>query len=286
MTKFLVGLRSTPVMHEAGRAAVTGIGLEDMDSVIRRMDVDQGVPPSGRFKGGTSEAGRVLRRFIKELLDGYSQHRNRPETDYVSYMGMYLHFGQISPVYLALEIMKAGDKPVSDREDFLEELVVRRELACNFVNFTPDYDRMGCLPRWALATLKEHANDPREYIYSSRQLDAARTHDPYWNAAMLEMKHTGYMHNYMRMYWGKKILEWSPSPEAAWRRAIRLNNKYFIDGRDPNSYAGVAWVFGMHDRAWSERDVYGKIRYMSAGGLERKADAKAYVEKVERMIRR
>jgi deoxyribodipyrimidine photo-lyase len=154
----------------------------------------------------------------------------------------------------------------------------------NFVWFTPDYDRFSCLPDWAKLTLKNHAKDKREYLYSREQLELAQTHDPYWNAAMTEMRVTGFMHNYMRMYWGKKVLEWSRSPEEAFETLLAINNKYFLDGRDPNSYAGVAWVFGKHDTAWAERPIFGKTRYMNAAGLKRKCDIEAYVEKVKRFV--
>jgi len=166
----------------------------------------------------------------------------------------------------------------------LEELIVRRELAANFVYYHRDYDNFDCLPEWAKQTLKDHRKDRRLYIYTRRQLEDAKTHDPYWNAAMQEMKYTGFMHNYMRMYWGKKILEWSSSPERAFRNTLAINNKYFLDGRDPNSYAGVAWIFGMHDRAWPERSIYGKVRCMMASGLERKCDIRGYVSKVQGYI--
>jgi len=155
----------------------------------------------------------------------------------------------------------------------------------NFVFYEPGYDRYSALPEWAKKTLAEHRADRRDPLYTRAQLEAADTHDPYWNAAMREMKGTGYLHNYMRMYWGKKILEWTETPEAAFETTLRLNNKYFLDGRDANSFANVAWVFGQHDRGWAERAVYGKVRYMSAGGLERKADPKAYVAKVDALIR-
>ena len=166
------------------------------------------------------------------------------------------------------------------REAFIEELIVRRELAMNFVYYTPEYDNYRCLPDWAKKTLSEHKKDKRDHTYTRRQLEDARTHDEYWNAAMREMKSTGFMHNYMRMYWGKKILEWSNTPEHAYKTTLAINNKYFLDGRDANSYTGVAWVFGVHDRAWFERPIFGKIRYMAASGLERKCDIQAYVEKV------
>jgi deoxyribodipyrimidine photo-lyase len=184
-------------------------------------------------------------------------------------------------VWLALRVREAVAESNENRDAFIEELVVRRELAINFCEFEPDYDSYTCLPEWAKTTLAEHRDDNRPYRYTRAQLEAAETHDPYWNAAMREMVHTGYMHNYMRMYWGKKILEWTNKPEYAFRTALYLNNKYLLDGRDPNSYAGVAWVFGNHDRGWREREVFGKVRYMNAAGLERKCDIEAYVEKVQ-----
>ena len=154
----------------------------------------------------------------------------------------------------------------------------------NWVEFTENYDRYQALPAWARASLDQHRLDRRLQIYSRTQLENARTHDPYWNAAMREMRVTGYMHNHMRMYWGKKILEWSRTPEAAFKTALFLNNKFFVDGRDPNSFANVAWVFGLHDRPWPERPIFGKVRYMNAAGLERKCNIRAYVDKVERRI--
>jgi deoxyribodipyrimidine photo-lyase len=233
------------------------------------------------FKGGATEAQRRLKKFIAESLSVYSAHSNQPQTDDISRLSPYLHFGQISPLYIALEVLKSG-APQAAKDAFIEQLIVRRELAMNFVWFTPDYDRFSCLPDWAQQTLRNHAQDRRETHYSREQLEQAQTHDPYWNAAMSEMRKTGFMHNYMRMYWGKKVLEWSPSPEAAFETLLALNNKYFIDGRDPNSYAGVAWVFGKHDTAWAERSIFGKVRYMNAAGLKRKCDIAAYVEKVRR----
>jgi len=150
----------------------------------------------------------------------------------------------------------------------------------NFVHFNKAYDTYAALPTWARATLDKHREDPRPYVYSLANLENAETHDPYWNAAQQEMVRTGKMHNYMRMYWGKKILEWTANPEEAWQTALYLNNKYELDGRDPNSYAGVAWCFGKHDRPWAERPVFGMVRYMNAKGLERKFNMKRYVERV------
>jgi deoxyribodipyrimidine photo-lyase len=274
-----------PVIHDSRELDLAGEDLQDIESILTKLDLDRSVPSVSRFfKGGTSEARRRLKQFIDEKLDYYEENRNQPQTDYTSVMSPYLHFGQISPLYLALEIDKAETGSKDDRNSYLEELVVRRELAINFVNYTDDYDSFSNLPEWARITLGEHESDAREFIYTFEQLEQAKTHDIYWNAAMLEMVHTGYMHNYMRMYWGKKVLEWTESPQEAYDTLLKLNNKYFLDGRDPNSYAGVAWIFGKHDRAWFERSIFGKVRYMAASGLERKCDIKGYVEKINKLI--
>ena len=189
-------------------------------------------------------------------------------------------------MWALLEVAGSRYGSKEDRDSFLEELLVRRELAMNFCEFEEDYDSFDMLPDWALTTLDEHRDDPREHLYAEEELERAETHDPYWNAAMREMRYTGYMHNYMRMYWGKQILAWTESPEEAYRITLHLNNKYFLDGRDPNSYANVGWIFGLHDRAWTERDVFGKVRILTRGGLERKTDPDAYVEKVDALVER
>ncbi|MCU0591287.1 MAG: deoxyribodipyrimidine photo-lyase [Desulfobacterales bacterium] len=257
-----------------------GMPIDDPDAVLRSLAIDRSVAPvSGRFRGGTSEAKRRFSDFLKKRLVRYDQNHNQPQTDDVSHMSPYLHFGQISPLYLALEAARAS-APQAARDAFLEEMIVRRELACNFTHFTADYDSYACIPAWAKQSLAEHRRDRRGYLYLPSQLENAETHDPYWNAAMREMVCTGFMHNYMRMYWGKKILEWSRDPEEGFATTLALNNKYFLDGRDPNSYAGVAWVYGVHDRAWPSRAIYGKVRSMMASGLERKCDIQAYVRKV------
>ena len=262
----------------------SGRSLDDIEAVTDQLDLDRSVGPvSDLYPGGVSEAEDILDDFLAEHLDGYDENRNQIHSHAVSHMSKYLHYGQISPVWLAQQVRRA-EGPESDIESYLEELVVRRELTMNHVHFRPDtYDSYTCLPEWARESLAEHADDEREYVYSLDELKRGTTHDPYWNAAMKEMRETGYMHNYMRMYWGKKILEWSPDPKTAYDRTLRLNNRYFLDGRDPNSFANVAWVFGLHDRGWKERPVYGKVRYMSQGGLDRKADPDAYVEKVDRL---
>jgi len=261
-----------------------GLDLDDLDTLLSGMPLDRGLLTVARFfRGGPGVAKKRLRRFVKERLQRYASHSNQPQTDDISRLGPYLHFGQISPVFAALEVLNAGGIAPENRDAFLEELIVRRELAINFVWYTRNYDEFGCLPEWARKTLREHAGDPRPHVYDRATLDAAQSHDPYWNAAMQEMRLTGFMHNYMRMYWGKKILEWSTTPAEAYETLIALNNRYFLDGRDPNSYAGAGWIFGLHDRAWAERAIFGKIRYMAASGLERKCDIQAYVQKVDRL---
>ena len=281
---FLVPCPRHRPRHDSVGIDAAGLDLADIDAILDDLDIDRSVPAvSSLFKGGSGEAERRLRRFIDAHLDRYAGNRNQPQTDDISRMSPYLHFGQISPVVVALEITEAAAGSRADRDAYLEELIVRRELAINFVHYTPDYDRYSCLPAWAKKTLQEHAADRRATVYDLPALEAAETHDPYWNAAMREMRETGFMHNHMRMYWGKKILEWSATPEKAFEITLALNNKYFLDGRDPNSFAGVGWVFGLHDRAWFEREIFGKVRYLAASGLERKCDIRAYVAKVDRL---
>ena len=260
------------------------VDLSDLEGVLGSLQLDRSVAPVGRFQGGTAEARRRLQQFLAARLDGYADARSEPAAFQCSLLSPYLHFGQISPVEIALAVRDVKQAADADRRAYLEELIVRRELAANFVEFESRYDDYACLPGWARATLDAHRADRRPHIYTREQLESAHTHDRYWNAAMREMRDTGFMHNYMRMYWAKKILEWSSDPAAAFRTVLHLNNKYFLDGRDANSYANVAWVFGMHDRPWPERPVFGKVRYMNAKGLERKFDMAAYLRAVDALI--
>lgn len=286
LDRCIADLPETPLRRPSLSLDTRGIALDDISRALDPLPLDRAVGAVSRFyRGGTTEAERLFLDFSESRLRHYVKNRNQPQTDDVSHMSMYLHFGQISPVYLAWKLTGADPELNEQKAAYLEELIVRRELAMNFVHHNPDYDSFGCLPNWALETLRDHEKDPREHLYTRDQLENARTHDPYWNAAMLEMKHSGYMHNAMRMYWGKKILEWSETPEKAFRTALELNNRYFLDGRDPSSYAGVAWVFGLHDRPWKERPIFGKVRIMLASGLERKCDIQSYVEKAARLVR-
>ncbi len=280
---YLVELPPTRLRRTDPSLGDDGIDLHDLDHVLARLDLDRTVPSvESLFRGGSATARGRLEEFLRNGFDVYAATRNQPQTANVSHLAMHLHFGQLSPVLIALAVR--GARPGADRDAFLEELIVRRELAHNFVAFTADYDCYEAIPGWARRTLEMHARDERPHVYTREEFEAAQTHDVYWNAAMREMRHTGYLHNYMRMYWGKKILEWSAAPDEAYRTAIELNNRYLLDGRDANSYAGVGWIFGLHDRPWPERAVFGTVRSMTAAGLRRKADPDAYVERVERTI--
>ena len=280
LERYLVPLRHTKPRKDSLSLKFSAFDVDDIDKALSKLDIDRSVPKSDYFHGGTSEAKKYLRDFLRNKLERFVELRNDPTTDYISHMSPYLHFGQISPLYIALKVKK---KSGPGADTYLEELIVRRELSHNFVYYNNYYDKFACLPPWAANTLTFHRRDTRQYAYSVEQFERAETHDPYWNAAQREMVVTGRMHGYMRMYWGKKILEWSKNPRTAFRTALYLNNKYELDGRDPNGFAGVAWCFGKHDRAWSERPVFGKVRYMNAAGLKRKFNVDAYVEKTRQL---
>jgi deoxyribodipyrimidine photo-lyase len=282
---YLKDLAPRTVSHPSLSAAIEGIELDNVHTVLGQLKVDRSISGvSHFFKGGTSQAKDRFKDFMDNRFHRYVAHRNQPKTADVSFMSPYLHFGQISPLYLALQLNTCDERLQTARDSYIEELIIRRELAMNFVYFNPRYDGLGCLPDWAQKTLTKHSKDARGFRYSKSELENSQTHDEYWNAAMQEMKISGFMHNYMRMYWGKKILEWSETPEKAYETILAINNAYFLDGRDPNSYAGIGWIFGLHDRAWFERDVFGKVRYMAASGLERKCDIKGYVKKINAML--
>ncbi len=256
-------------------------GLAHVTPHVRLWDelpVDRAVLPAPGWRGGRRAGVARLGQFIRKRLTGYSTARNRPEADGTSGLSPYLHFGQLGPREVALAA-RAADAPLEDRQAFIEQLVIRRELAVNFVRYNAAYDRVESAARWARETLDRHRADPRDWVYTERQLEQAETHDPLWNAAERQMVESGWMHGYLRMYWAKKILEWSQSPEAAMAAAIALNDRYQLDGRDPNGYAGIAWaVAGKHDRAWGPvRPIYGTIRYMSLASTSRKFDSRAYI---------
>jgi deoxyribodipyrimidine photo-lyase len=250
-------------------------------ALLDALPLDRTTQPVKTRKGGTAEGLKHLQQFIRQGLSRYATDRNFPHIAGTSRLSAYLHFGQISPVTIAAAAQMA-DAPQTAKDAFLEELIVRRELAINFVARNPHYDSLAGCHEWARKTLAESADDPRPVLYSETQLENAATHDDLWNAAQMEMVKSGYMHGYLRMYWAKKILEWTPTPDEAFAVAVRLNDRYFIDGRDPNGYTGISWAIGAkHDRPWApRRRIFGMIRYMSYDGCKRKFDIQAYIRKV------
>ncbi|MHC5083621.1 MAG: deoxyribodipyrimidine photo-lyase [Planctomycetota bacterium] len=285
LEKKLIPIKHTNPKQSSLNLKLKSLDITDADAVLKKLNLDRSVSPSPVFTGGTSVAKKRLKRFVTNKLNDYPYRQNDPNADCQSHLSPYLHFGQISPLYIALQITKSNATQAA-KDAFLEQLIVRRELAYNFVYYNNRYDDFDALPHWCLRTLNYHKKDKRDYTYTLDRFENAQTHDPYWNAAQNEMQITGKMHNYMRMYWGKKILEWTKSPKDAFYFALYLNNKYELDGRDPNGFAGVAWCFGKHDRPWTERPVFGKVRYMNAAGLKRKFDIDAYVETIERLERK
>jgi len=279
---FVEGLSTTSLDHALADAPPSDVDLGDVDAVLQQLGCDPtqvGDDPHVFLRGGTSQARSRLRHFIHDSLTGYADRRPDPLHSKVSHLSPYLHLGQVSPVAVLVEVRAAG-APEADVDAFTEELVVRRELAANYVRYEPDYDAYHALPDWARVTLDEHRHDEREYRYSATELEGGRTHDQAWNAAMAELRATGYLHNHLRMYWGKQVLRWASSPEHAFRTVLELNDRYSLDGRDPSSFANVAWVFGLHDQAFAERSVTGKTRPMTRSGLERKFDVPAWLADV------
>lgn len=251
----------------------------DWKKAVKTLNADHSVPETDWIVPGEKAALKALKYFIESKLPHYADLRNDPVKDGQSNLSPYLHFGQLSAQKAALEADNA-ECPAKSKKAFLEELIVRRELSDNFCYYNDHYDSFAGFPEWAQKTLNAHRKDRREYIYSLKKFENAQTHDALWNAAQIEMVKRGKMHGYMRMYWAKKILEWSSSPEKALETAICLNDKYELDGRDPNGYTGIAWsIGGVHDRAWNERRIFGKIRYMSYNGCKGKFDVRAYINK-------
>jgi len=275
---FLVPLKEHKPITDSLSLDFDSFDIEDVEKTISKLRIDRSVKRVNAFHGGTQEGKSHLEMFLESKLDRFPELRNDPTLDYLSHMSPYLHFGQISPLYIALKVSKTRSLGV---EAFLEELIIRRELSMNFVFYNEKYDSLESIPDWAKKTLRTHQRDRHPYLYSPKELENAGTHDPYWNAAQKEMVIRGKMHGYMRMYWGKKILEWSKTPEEAFKIALYLNNKYELDGRDPNGFTGVAWCFGKHDRPWGERAIFGNVRYMNDKGLKRKFDADKYVKMME-----
>jgi deoxyribodipyrimidine photo-lyase len=273
--RFLAPLRRRRVRVRSLGLARGSLDPGDIEGTLALLRLPGRVAGS-RERGGTGAAKRRLTRFLKHGLDCFADGRNDPTRDCCSRLSAYLHFGQVSPVQVARAALRHGGPGVGA---FIEELVVRRELAINFCHYNDRYDRYDCLPGWARRTLEKHADDAREPAYSERDLAAGRTADRYWNACQRVLVREGRIPGYLRMYWGTKVIEWTPDPERAFRLLLRLNNRYELDGRDPNGFAGVAWCLGKHDRPWGERPVFGTVRWMSAAGLERKFDIGGWADR-------
>lgn len=257
----------------------------DWKSAMRSIEAKAGLPRIKWLAAGEAAAEKALRAFISHRLDGYAKLRNDPSIYGQSDLSPYIHFGQISAQRIAMEILQS-DCDESSKADFLEELITRKELSDNFCHNESEYDNPKCVTGWAKITLNAHANDPRDYLYEIDDIESAQTHDELWNAAQKEMLYRGKMHGYMRMYWAKKIFEWTDSLQTAWSMAVYLNDRYELDGRDPNGYAQIAWCLGgVHDRAWGEREIFGKVRYMSRASMNRKFNTREYIERVEELER-
>ncbi len=256
----------------------TGIHAGQEYPFSRNRDCMDTVTPLSA--GGETAADQYLSAFLTGTIDRYDAAHTDPTARATSYMSAYVHFGHISPLEIALRVM---EHPGPGTNTFLEQLIVRRELSHNFVWYNSRYDRYEGLPEWTRKTLEKHRSDTREYTYNLADFEHCRTHDMAWNAMQLTMIRTGYLHGYLRMYWGKKILEWTETPEEAYHIALSLNNRYELDGRDPNGFCGVAWCFGKHDRPWKERPVFGTIRYMNETGLRRKFRLDGWVDRIYEM---
>lgn len=256
----------------------------EIEKIIHRLKIDKTVPEVNNILPGEKNALKTLKKFLREKIEQYPDGRNNPNFDNLSNLSPYLHFGQISAQRTALEVLGC-DCSKKAKDVFLEELIVRRELSDNFCYYEDNYDNFYGFPEWAQETLNKHKKDKRVYLYTLEDFEKGNTHDKLWNSAQMEMVLKGKMHGYLRMYWAKKILEWSESPEMAIKTAIYLNDKYELDGRDPNGYTGIAWsIGGVHDRPWQERDIFGKIRYMSYNGCQRKFDIEKYIKNIQALL--
>ena len=263
----------------------TSVTDSTVQSLTAACEIDQAVKPSLSFTGGRLAAEKHLHSFLQSRLRRYAGEKNSPGNHATSDLSPYLHFGQISALEVALAAEGYAEEHKLIVTEFLEELIVRRELAFNFVLYCDNYDSLDALPEWVQITMRKHANDRREFLYAPEQFEWARTHDALWNACQKEMLLRGKIHGYYRMYWGKKIMEWSPSLKQAHQTMLHIHDRYALDGRDPNTYTSILWCFGLHDRPWGERPIFGTIRYMGFDGMKRKTDVPGYIREIEYMER-
>lgn len=255
----------------------------DFDITDDWKELDRSVEPVTSFRGGTEEGLRLVKRFAEDKVRHYPDRHNKADEDGTSRLSPYLHFGHIGPITAALAVKK-WNASAAAKKDYLDQLITWRELSICFTHYNQFYDSIECAEPWAHKTLSAHAKDKRPILYTRKQLEQAETYDELWNAAQKQMLYAGWMHNYLRMYWAKKILEWSPTPASAYNTAVYLNDKYFLDGRDPNGYSGIAWsIVGKFDRPWFERPIFGLIRYMAASGAEKKFDTEKYIRQMNEL---
>jgi deoxyribodipyrimidine photo-lyase len=259
----------------------TAVTRAKIPELVASCEIDHTVGPPPHVHGGAAAAEKQLQRFLQNSLHRYAGSHNEPSAKATSGLSPYLHFGHISSLQVALAVQDYTRRHKLIADEFLEQLIIRRELAFNFACFTENHESLDALPEWARKTLAKHARDRRDPIYTQQQLERGATYDPLWNAAQKELLYAGKIHGYYRMYWGKKIIEWSRTPEAALSAMIYLNDRYAVDGRDPNTYTNILWCFGLHDRPWMERPIFGQVRYMSYGGMRRKTGVDAYIRGVE-----
>jgi deoxyribodipyrimidine photo-lyase len=258
----------------------TEVTEENIPTLVASCEIDHAIPPSIAFRGGQTQAKNRLQYFLKNNLSRYALAKNQPSEHATSHLSPYIHFGQISSLEIALAVQQYAEKHKLIAEQFLEELIVRRELAFNYAAHVDAPESLANLPDWCQANMRKHARDKRDPCYTPEQLERAQTYDELWNATQKEMLVRGKIHGYYRMYWGKKIIEWSPTYEDAAKTMIDIHGKYALDGRDPNTYANILWCFGLHDRPWPERPIFGTMRYMSLEGMKRKTNTAAYIEEI------
>lgn len=296
--KKLPNLKNIPTEIRTRWKPISAKSLQTTSKILTKLPIDHEVG-SVAFEGGAEAAKRTLTSFLSKQFDHYIEQRNLPEEEVTSGLSPYLHFGHISAHHIFNQIIKQEEWSVEQvcnqkatgkragwwgmsetAEAYLDQLITWRELGYNMCWQREDYDQYESLPDWAQTTLENHARDPREYCYTLEEFEKSKTHDALWNAAQTQLVTEGRMHNYMRMLWGKKIIHWSESPQEALQIMIHLNNKYAVDGRNPNSYSGIFWCLGRYDRAWGpERPIFGKIRYMSSKNTARKFRVEGYLER-------
>jgi deoxyribodipyrimidine photo-lyase len=288
LPKYLQAVGAPRVKHRwtaAGPEWHVAVRPQDIAELVASCEIDHSVKPSIAYRGGSAQAQRHLREFLEKRLRRYAKEHNEPSAHATSDLSPYLHFGHISSLQVAqaARAYAEGHKLIAD--EFLEELIVRRELAFNYARHVEKPDSLCSLPEWAKNTLREHAADPRTVVYTRQQFESAATYDPLWNATQKELLLRGKIHGYYRMYWGKKIIEWSPTCQDALETMVYLHDRFALDGRDPNTYTNILWCFGLHDRPWQKRPVFGMVRYMSLDGMKRKTDVEAYIREIEYLER-